>query len=54
MEPGVKEYLMKIVNTISFVTIWMVLNSTFGIMYHWANIEDRIHWKNLAFYSFYV
>jgi hypothetical protein len=36
MEPGIKEYLLRIVNTISLGLLWMAINTTAGIMYDLA------------------
>jgi ABC-type maltose transport system permease subunit len=52
--PGVKEYLMRIVNTLSIGLIWMALNSTFGIMYDYAFIHGRVTAGNIIFYSWFL
>ena len=52
MEPGVKEYLMRILNTIGLTGLCLMLNITAGIKYEWAFIEEKIHWQNVAFYVF--
>lgn len=52
MEPGVKEYLVRILNTISIVGLCLILNITAGIKYELAFIEEKIQWKNVAFYVF--
>jgi hypothetical protein len=54
MEPGVRKYLLRIVNTLSLGLLWMVLNSTFGIMYDYAFIHDHIRTGNILFYLFFL
>lgn len=54
MEPGVREYLVRIVNTISFAIFWMAINSTAGIMYGLAFVQDTIQLKNVLFYLWFV
>jgi len=54
MDPVVKEYLIKILNTITFAALWMIINTTSGIMYQLAFIEEKIQWKNVAFYIFLI
>jgi len=52
MEPGVKEYLIRILNTISLSALCLILNITAGIKYELAFIDDKLQWKNVAFYIF--
>jgi hypothetical protein len=54
VEPGVKEYLLRIVNTISLGVVWMAVNSTFGIMYDYAFIHEHITKGNIIFYIWFV
>lgn len=54
MEPGVKEYLKRIVNTISLSLLWMVINSTAGIMYDWAFVHDKIRLGNVLFFTWFL
>jgi hypothetical protein len=54
MEPGVKKYLIRIVNTLSLGLLWLALNSTFGIMYDYAFIHDHIRTGNILFYIFFL
>lgn len=54
MEPGVKEYLIRIVNTIALGLLWMALNSTFGIMYDYAFVHDHITKGNIIFYAWFL
>jgi phosphatidylglycerophosphate synthase len=54
MEPGVKEYLVRILNTIAIVGLCLMLNITAGIKYELAFIEQKLQWKNVAFYVFFL
>jgi hypothetical protein len=54
MEPVVKEYLLRIVNTISMSAICLIINITAGIKYELAFVEDHLQWKNVAFYIYMV
>jgi hypothetical protein len=54
MEPGVRKYLLRIVNTLSLGLLWLALNSTFGIMYDHAFIHDHIRTGNILFYIFFL
>ncbi|BFG71417.1 hypothetical protein KACHI17_22980 [Sediminibacterium sp. KACHI17] len=54
LEPAVRKYLLRIVNTLSLGLLWLALNSTFGIMYDYAFIHDTIKLGNILFYCFFV
>ena len=54
MEPGVREYLIRIVNTLSVGLLWMFLNTTPGIMYDYAFIHGHITTGNVLFYCWFV
>ncbi len=54
MEPGVKEYLVRILNTIALVGLCLMLNITAGIKYELAFIDEKFQWKNAAFYTFFL
>lgn len=54
MEPVVKEYLLRIVNTIAIAGLCLMLNIIAGIKYELAFVEDKLQWKHVAFYVFLV
>lgn len=54
MEPGVRKYLIRILNTLSLGLVWMALNSTFGIMYGYAFPGEHIKTGNVIFYIWFV
>ena len=51
MEPGVRKYLIRIVNTISMFLLWMAVKSCAGIMYGAAYWESNFTLSNLIFYT---
>lgn len=51
MEPGVRKYLIRIVNTISMFLLWMAVNSCAGIMYGAAYWESSFTTTNVIFYT---
>ncbi len=54
MEPGVREYLLRIVNTLALGLLWMALNSTAGIMYDLAFVHEHITAGNIIFYIWFA
>ena len=54
MEPGVKRYLIRILNTLSLGLLWMAINSTAGIMYDLAFVHDHLLLKNVLFYAWFL
>jgi hypothetical protein len=54
VEPGVREYLLRIVNTMSVVLLWMAINSTAGIMFGFAFVEKSIRIGNVLFYIWFL
>lgn len=54
MEPGVKEYLIRILNTLSLGLLWMAINSTAGIMYDLAFVHNTITLGNVLFYGWFL
>ena len=56
MDPVVSEYLKRILNTISFTVLWMAINSTAGIMYQFAYLQEGagIQVENILFYLWLI
>jgi hypothetical protein len=50
MEDDTRKFLILILNTISIVFIWMMLNVVAGIYFDLAFFEDRPSWKNYIYY----
>ena len=51
MEPEIKDFFIKIVNTISMVVLWMMLNAIIGIKYELAFFDNAPGWKNYVYYA---
>lgn len=54
MEQDTREFLVRIVNTLSLALIWLILNLTLGIYNELAFFEGSPDWKNIAYYVFFV
>ncbi len=54
MEPEIRAYLVRIANTIAIVLSWMVINSSAGIMHHYAFMEERLSLGNIIFYTWLI
>ncbi|MEO6668635.1 MAG: hypothetical protein ABIN36_04100 [Ferruginibacter sp.] len=54
MEDETRDFLILIVNTISFVFIWMAINVVIGIYFELAFFDDKPNWKNYLYYVFLV
>jgi len=54
VEPGIREYLIRIINTISLALLWMGINTTAGIMFDYAFIHEHITTGNIIFYIWFV
>lgn len=54
MEPEVRAFLIRIVNTIFMGLLWMLANTTLGIMYNLAFPGDKISVWNICYYIFFL
>ncbi len=54
MEDETRAFLVKIINTISIVLIWMLVNVFIGIYKDYAFFEDHPNWTNYLFYTFFL
>ena len=52
MDPEVLAFLNRISRSIGIALVIMVLNSTMGIMWGYAYVEDHWKWSNTFFYIF--
>ncbi|HEX3025403.1 MAG TPA: hypothetical protein VHP12_09345 [Chitinophagaceae bacterium] len=50
MEPEVRAYLVRILNSISYTVVWLISNTTAGIQFGYAFIEQKITAGNIIFY----
>lgn len=54
VEPGIRQYLIRILNTIGLGLLWMAINSTAGIMLGYGIIEGSFKTGNLIFYCWFI
>ena len=54
MEDETREFLVKILNTISMVLLWMIACVFFGIFLDYAFFEGAPNWKNIVFYILFL
>ncbi len=54
MEPEMRAFFIRIVNTMCIIIVWMLLNATIGIMLQWGFIYDRITLGNIIFYTWLI
>ncbi len=54
MEPDAREFLAKLVRSISIVVLWMMINMTFGIFFDFAFIHSSISLGNILYYIFFL
>lgn len=52
MEDETREFLLRIVNTVSIVLLWMMVNVFIGIYKGFAFFEERPGWTNYVYYAF--
>ena len=50
MDPEIKKYFRKIINSFSFGLLWLLGIVTAGIFFQLAMIRDGIKWYNVIFY----
>ena len=54
MEPEIKEFLLKIVQSISMGMVWLLVNMSIGIYYGFAFFEDKPTLGNYIFYACFI
>lgn len=54
MEPDVKNFLSKIVTSLSVGLLWLLLNSTIGIRFNFAFFENKPTIGNYIFYVWFL
>ena len=54
MENDTRDFLVLIVNTISIVLLWMMLNVLIGIYFELAFFENAPSWKNILYYISFI
>lgn len=54
MEPDIKKYLAKLLNSMSIVLLWLLINAMLGIYLEWAFFDDGISLVNIIFYLWFL
>ena len=54
MEPDVKEFLVRIMQTISMSVVWLLVNMTLGIYFNFAFFEHTPSIWNYLFYLWFL
>lgn len=54
MDPELKKFFRKIVNSFSWGALWLLSIATLGIFFHLAIVSDGIRWYNILFYFVFV
>lgn len=54
MESETKDFLIRIMQTISIVMVWMLVNVFIGIYKNYAFFEVHPDWTNWLFYAFFL
>lgn len=52
MEPEIKEFLVKVIKSLSIAILWMLLNMTLGIFFDYGFIHSSVSMANILFYIF--
>lgn len=54
MDPEVKKYFLKILNSFSMGLLWMMAIATTGLYFELALFDSVLHWYNIAFYLLFL
>ena len=54
MEDETREFLVRILNTVAIVLVWMMVNVFIGIYKGYAFFEEIPNWTNYTYYVFLV
>jgi hypothetical protein len=54
MEPEIREFLLRVAKTVFMGLLWMMVNSTIGIMFDLAFIHENISIFNIIFYVWFL
>jgi len=54
LEPEVRAYLVRILNTISVSVLWLIICTTAGIQFDYAFINETISIGNIVYYIWLV
>ena len=54
MEPEVKRYFRKILNSVFLLSLWLLTAATAGFLFKLAIIKHTIRWYNILFYVGFI
>ena len=54
MEDDTRAFLVRIMQTISIVLLWMMVNVFIGVYKDYAFFEKRLNWTNYLYYVFFL
>ena len=54
MEDETREFLVRILNTVAIVLLWMITNVFIGIYKGYAFFKDNPGWTHYSYYAFLV
>src|SRR5215204_6287060 len=54
MDPEVKRYFKRIINSFGIASLWLLTVSTAGLFFKLAIVKDGIRWYNLVYYFLFL
>ncbi|MEP7255766.1 MAG: hypothetical protein ABI666_08305 [Ferruginibacter sp.] len=54
MEDDTRAFLVRIMQTVSIVLLWMMVNVFIGIYKNYAFFETHPNWTNYVYYTFFL
>ena len=54
MDDDSKDFLVRIVHTISMIVLWMMVNIYVGVYKNYAFFEGSPNWTNLLYYAVFL
>ena len=54
MEDDTRAFLLRILNTVAIVLLWMMVNVFIGIYKNYAFFEGKPNWTNYLYYIFFL
>jgi hypothetical protein len=54
MEPDARKYLFKVLNSLCYGLLWLILNVLSGLYWGYGIIEKRLSVSNILFFTWFV
>jgi hypothetical protein len=54
IEPEVKDFLKRVLQTVSMGMLFLIVHMTFGLYLNWGFFEEQMTMGNLIYYIFFV